>query len=465
MSDSTPGEARGGAAEDGARRSGSFVGNVNVVMLTYAADGLLALATGALVARGLGTEGRGAYALFVVSAAFGQLLLGLGAGNAAIYYLNKREIPLRDVVSAAHVIVLWSIAVTGVAVAIIAPIAGGRIFGDVIPAWLLLLAVPSLVWMNLLRLVLQALNRFVDLGIATVGQQAVLLALVAIAYAGGDMTATQVVAFLVAASLGAALFSLLRVGVRNVDVAQIVRPQWGTLRSLVGFGAKGELGNVLQLLNYRLDQYILNRFASLAAVGVYAVGASMTESVFILANAVALVLMPRLTSANPDEAAWMAPVACRNTMLIGAAGSLVLAAIAPVFIPAIFGDAYRDSVQALWLLLPGTVALTGSKVLTSYIFSQGLPLVNTGITGVSLVVTLIADFALIPAFGVNGAAGASSIAYAAHFAAALVAYRVISGQPALGAVLPRPRDAGLYVDAIQGIFARMSGRTPAGAGS
>src|SRR4029079_1368623 len=56
----------------------SFLGSVNVVMLTYALDGVLALATSALIARALGPGGRGAYGLFVVSAAFLQMLLGLG---------------------------------------------------------------------------------------------------------------------------------------------------------------------------------------------------------------------------------------------------------------------------------------------------------------------------------------------------------------------------------------------------
>ena len=92
-------------------------------------------------------------------------------------------------------------------------------------------------------------------------------------------------------------------------------------------------------------------------------------------------------------------------------GALALAIVAPVLVPLAFGDAYEDSVQALWLLLPGTVALAGSKVLTSYIFSRGRPILNTGITAVSLVVTVAADLILIPLFDVNGAAIASSLAY------------------------------------------------------
>jgi O-antigen/teichoic acid export membrane protein len=446
-------------------------------MVTYAADGFLALATGALVARALGTEGRGAYALFVVSAAFGQLLLGMGIGNAAIYYLNKREIALRDVLGAVHVVVVAAVAITAIAVALITPIdaslgsirghelhfTGEDIFGAGISPWLLVLAVPVLLYMSLLKLLLQALSRFVDLGVATIGQQSALLVLVAIAFAAGDPDATDIVLFLMAASGATAIYALVRIGLAHVDLRWLLRPRLDVVGMLARWGVQGEAGNVLQLLNYRLDQYIVRDFVGLTAVGVYAVGTSMTEAVFVMANAVALVLMPRLTSAEPEEAATLAPVASRNTMLIATGGALLLAAIAPVLIPAVFGQDFRDSVEPLWLLLPGTVALAGSKVLTSYIFSQGRPLVNTGITLVSLVVTLIADLALIPRFGVNGAATASSLAYVAHLVAALFAYHRISGRPALTAVVPSPADASLYIDAARGFLSRRGG-TPVEAG-
>ena len=68
-------------------------------------------------------------------------------------------------------------------------------------------------------------------------------------------------------------------------------PQMATMRKLAGFGVQGEAGNILQLLNYRLDQYMVRGFVSLAGVGIYATAVSLTEGVFILANAVALVLI------------------------------------------------------------------------------------------------------------------------------------------------------------------------------
>ncbi|MDP9239001.1 MAG: polysaccharide biosynthesis C-terminal domain-containing protein [Chloroflexota bacterium] len=437
---------------------GSFFGNVNIVLLTYAVDGMLAVGSGVLIARALGPGGRGVFGLFVLSTALGQTILGLGFGNAAIYYLGKGRMPVRDVVSAAHVVVLGALAVSAIAVAAMAPLTGADVLGEGVPAWLLIPAVPVLLYASLLRFVLQAERRFVDMGVTTILQPAVMLVVVSVLFAADAATPSRVVGVWIASNAAAAGLALARIGLSQVDLAQITRPRWHRLRTLTRFGVQGEAGNMLQLLNYRLDQYIVRGFVGLAGVGVYAVGVSITEAVWLLANAVAIVLLPHLTSADPEEVRWMAPVATRNTLMVAAGGAALLAVSAPVAIPIVFGHAYDESVQALWLLLPGTVALTGSKVLTSYIFSQGRPLVNTMITLVSLVVTVIALFALVPAFGVKGAAAASSLAYCAHFAAALHAYRRIARQPVLEAVIPRPSDARLYVDAVRGLFARMSGR-------
>ncbi len=442
---------------------GSFLGHVNVVLLMYAADGLLALALGALIARALGTSGRGVYALFVLSAAFGQVVLGLGIGNAAIYYLNKRAIPLRSIMAAAHVAVFWALMVCGILVLAVEPWAGRDLLGGDVPNALFIIAVPLLLYSNVLRLVLQAMSRFVELGFVVVAQPLVMIVLLAGAMLAGSPTPAQVIVFWMVALAATSAIALLRIGLTNIDVAEIVRPRISTLRSLVSFGVQGEAGNAVQLLNYRLDQYVVRIFVSLAGVGIYAVGVSMTEAIWLVANAVAMVLVPRLTYADPDEARAMAPVACRNTLLIAAAGALVLAAAAPVLVPLMFGRDFNDSVHALWWLLPGTIALTGSKVLTSYIFSQGRPLVNTVITAASLTVTLAADFTLIPLFGVNGAAAASSLAYIAHFGAALYAFRRISGEPVFAAVLPRREDARLYAEAARGVLARVAGRPAIGA--
>jgi O-antigen/teichoic acid export membrane protein len=446
--------------------AGSFLRHVNIVVLTYLADGVLAFTTGIVLARALGPDGRGAYGLFVLSAAFGQLLFGLGIGNAAIYYINKREVSVRGAVSAAHVITAASALFTATIIGILSAVAVAPIFGipdawfndplDIgVSQWLLVAAVPALLYWNLMRLILQAESRFVDLGISTISQQALLIAAVAVVAITADLTPTAAAWSLIGATAAAGAYSLIRVGIEHFDPVGILRPDFTVIRKLAGFGLQGETGNVLQLLNYRLDQYIVRAYVGLAGVGIYAVSASMTEAIFVLANAVALVLLPRLT-ADEEEARWMAPIATRNTVLIAAAAAVGLAITAPVLVPLAFGNAFDDSVRPLWFLLPGTVALAGAKVLTSYIFSRGRPLVNTLVTAFSLVVTLVANLILVPIFDVEGAAIASSLAYGAHFLLALLAYGRLSGSSPLSALIPGREDIRLYRDAIRSVRGRLS---------
>ena len=275
---------------------GSFLGHVNVVMISYVLDGGLAFASGVLVARALGTDGRGAFALFIVSAAIAQMVLGIGFGNAAVYFINKRELALTDVVSAAHVVTLGSLAITAVAVAAIAPWAGDRILGEHVSPWLLIAAVPMLTYASALRVLLQALSRFAAMGVAMVAQPLVMLVLVAADYAFGDPSPARMVVFWIASNAATAVISLVCLGLGSVDVTRVLRPRWDVLRKLARFGIQGEAGNVLQLMNYRFDQYVVRGFVGLAGVGIYAVGVSMTEAVWMIANAVAIVLLPRLTA-------------------------------------------------------------------------------------------------------------------------------------------------------------------------
>jgi O-antigen/teichoic acid export membrane protein len=225
------------------------------------------------------------------------------------------------------------------------------------------------------------------------------------------------------------------------------------MREQVAFGMKGQLGNLVQLLNYRLDQYIVLLFVSASGVGIYAVSVTTSQSIWFLANAVAAVLLPRLTAADAGEAARTTPLVCRNTLLISAIAAVALGVVSPWLVPGLFGGEFDSAVAPLLWLLPGTVALAGSKVLTSYIFSQGRPFTNSMITLAALAITVVADLALIPPFGVTGAAAASSIAYTVHFVLSLIAYRGLSGGSVWEAVVVRGDDVRRVLDAARERFA------------
>ena len=65
-------------------------------------------------------------------------------------------------------------------------------------------------------------------------------------------------------------------------------------RRAVSFGVKGYASNALQLINYRLDLFILAAVASTAVVGRYALAAAATALLWVLPRALADVVYPRV---------------------------------------------------------------------------------------------------------------------------------------------------------------------------
>ena len=423
----------------------SFLANVNIVFLTYVANAALAFGVAIVVARALGPEGRGVYALVLLSASIAQAILSLGMGVAAVYELGKGSAPVARVIANTQQVVIFSAAMSGALVLLAWPLFGDRLLDEDVPFWAFAFVVPLFVNYNVLTAVLQGMSRFRTMNVVIVTQPFVLLLVLVGMEAFGDVDPT---AALVAWSIGTLVAVLLALGLLRSDlsISELVRIDGPSLRRQVSFGLKGQLGNLVQLLNYRLDQYIVLLFVSTAGVGIYAVSVTLSQAVWFGANAVATVLLPRLTAAGPEEAARTTPLVCRSTLFVSALSALGLAAVSPWLVEGLFGSDFKDALAPLLWLLPGTVALAGSKILASYLLSRGQPLINSGVTVVALAVTLAADFVLIPPFGLTGAAIASSLAYLTHFGLSLVAYARFSGNSIVDAVVIRRDDVRALIE-------------------
>ncbi len=103
--------------------------------------------------------------------------------------------------------------------------------------------------------------------------------------------------------------------------------------------------------------------------------------------------------------------------------AVLLAAVSPWLVPLVFGEAYAATVAPLVLLLPGTVALVTTKMMTKFFGGSGMPGRSSMITAIGTVVGVAMFAALIPPFGIRGAAVATSMGYIATAVAAVVVFR------------------------------------------
>jgi len=217
--------------------------------------------------------------------------------------------------------------------------------------------------------------------------------------------------------------------------------QW---RRSVQYGIRGYIANLLQFFNFRLDSMIVAAYRGATEVGLYSLAVLLTEFLWMFGNSVAVVLFPTTAGQSEGQANRLTARACRQVVWITLAEALALAATAWWLVPFIFGQEYRSSVIPLWLLLPGTVALIIPNVLNAHFAGRGRPQIGAMAAGVSLVITVGLDLALIPVFGIVGAAIASSVAYTVAALVVLSVFHKATGLP-WSAVLIVNADDGRYL--------------------
>jgi O-antigen/teichoic acid export membrane protein len=252
----------------------------------------------------------------------------------------------------------------------------------------------------------------------------------------------------VAAAAGLALAR--RVAPIRVGIDPVV------LRAMASFGLQSYLANFASFLNYRLNGLIINAFLSVASLGYYSIAVALSEAMWLLANGVSTVVFPRVASSERAEANRLTAVVARNTLLATALGCLAMLLVGRWLVEAIFTAKMLPAVTPLWLLLPGTVALSFGKVASSYFSGIGKPIYGAYVAPINLVITVLLDLVLIPRFGIEGAAAASSIIYTIGSAVALAIFVRESGNSVWESLVIQPEDFRLYAKLISGAYGRLS---------
>ena len=191
---------------------------------------------------------------------------------------------------------------------------------------------------------------------------------------------------------------------------------------------------VVNLISYRAELFVLGQESGNAAVGIYSIALQAVESMWLVPAAIATAVTAPVVSAEDDRraAAIVARSAIRSlglaTLIAGA-----VAGIAPFLIPAVFGKEFKGAVVPLELLLPGVVVYAPVTVLVVYLsVRKAEPWWTLAVSLASMLVTVGAAVLLIPGHAARGAAGASAIGYGAGTALAWGFFAALSRRDAKG---------------------------------
>jgi O-antigen/teichoic acid export membrane protein len=231
------------------------------------------------------------------------------------------------------------------------------------------------------------------------------------------------------------------------------RPSRRLLLAEIGFGLRLWLGSLARFLNFRTDQILMGFLATEAALGFYAVAVNASEILLYLPSSAATALLPLIARTDPARRGSETLRAFRSVAFVSVIGVVVAALLGPVILPAVFGDAFDESVIPFLWLLPGTLGFAASSVFSNALVGSSSPGLSSLGPIVSLVVGFALDLILIPSFEATGAAAAASAAFLAGGAVALATYRRVSPFPWRALLVPHRGDLDV-LRALAGPFLR-----------
>ena len=414
---------------------------------------MLSLVAGIILARTLGPGGRGQYALALLGPSLIVLVANLGVSNALTYHLARRTFQVDQLIGQVIplALILGGIA-TAVFIVVIALFGRGLLPG--VPLNLVFIAaasVPLALFFYFSLSFSQGLEKFAAFNsLYMVNAAALVVFLVPLFVLRGNVTvavAAWSLSWIPTAGLG--LLFLARWGRLNFGLDPAVS------RTLLRFGIVGYASFLTTFLNFRLDTFLVNLFANASQVGFYAVAVSLAETIWYISTSATTVLTPRVAAGESTESDATTGLVSRAVVGMSLIAAIVLALVAPLLVQVLFGTAFQPSVVAVWLLLPGIVALSNARVLAGYLLGRNRQQVDLAASLAGLVVTVALDLLLIPRYGFAGAAIASSIAYATTLAVDLAWVVRHSTLTVKDLLLPTPADVRVTVRRAKGVLVEL----------
>jgi O-antigen/teichoic acid export membrane protein len=406
-----------------------------------------------VLARFLGSEGQGQYALITLVPTVLMTFLTLGINTSTIYYVSRDEVKLQTVYNN-NIIIGIVLSLTGVLLGgIFMLLFKGHFFAD-IPYYLLFLGLFSLPFLFLreyFQTVFQGLQDFKKYNSAMVIHQAAILGFVVLLVILFDIGLTGAVS----AFLLGSLFSFLYMNyqLRKEYNLTLSLKDFSTeyFKSSVKYGIKANISNAASFLNYRAVIFILGYYLVDDDVGRYVAAMNIGERLSIFAVSISSVLYPKIAS-TADEGGRnrITSIVSRNIMAVTILVALFGIPVAPLII-SLLGSDFSDSVLLLQVILPGIALLAVEKILSNDIAGRGKPELNMYLSIFNVIFNVIINIILIPKYGVIGAAYSTTITYTVSFLVKIMIFKSVSGQAYSNFLLLKRSDLQFYMNTFKKI--------------
>lgn len=182
---------------------------------------------------------------------------------------------------------------------------------------------------------------------------------------------------------------------------------------IIRFSAPCYLSNVLQLLNYRIDIFFVAYFSnSISEVGFYTLAATLVQLIWLFPNSMKTVIFAKVAHESQQrDKVEVTIIAARIVFIISIILGILMAVTSPYILPVVYGNDFKPVILPLILLLPGVIIFSLTRIFASYLAGIGNTRVNLFASSFGFIATILMDIMLIPNYGINGAAIASTVSY------------------------------------------------------
>jgi len=349
------------------------------------------------------------------------MLAGLGLPSAYRYWMAKEPEKVSQLFSNA---VIYT-AVVGIVSVALADLIVPHLVGDRSPQVRTLLRIyqiniPAALFLDLMRGLLEGTRRFGWAGIARL----IFFGVQGLGFAGlwsfGRLTVTTATLTMITAQTASMLLALI--AVLN-QLRPNWRPSWPEFKTSMKYALRDYPGGVADFTTLRLDQLMLGAMASNVAIGLYVVAVRLSEMTTLVADALAVALMPEVAaSKSSDRAELLWARSLRLAIYMHVVLLPLLWLTAPIVLKTLFGENFVPATAAFrWLLIAAAVWSLGSIVISG-LRGFGYPGLSTVARFSAAVVTAVWLLILLPRRGITGAAIASLIGYSVMLVIALIGF-------------------------------------------
>lgn len=187
-----------------------------------------------------------------------------------------------------------------------------------------------------------------------------------------------------------------------------LKPNVKFIKDVTKFGFYPMLSALLMTLNYSVDIIFLENMGTKTELSLYSVASVLINYVWILPNAFKEVLISKVAR---DDAENQVAFSCRISLFITTVCLIGFAMLGRFAVKMIFGKEFMGCYSVTIILFIGAFSMIFFKMLGVVFVAEGKQREYFVILLISVIANIAANFALIPIWGMYGAAVASVTSY------------------------------------------------------